>query len=232
MELFLVIGVIAILGIGALVGYARGFLHIVLSFVALFVASIVATILTDPVSQLVSETPVYESITENVQQYVSDNLELGVTNAAEVVEQNVLENLKLPSVLTDKVNEELLNMQESLTTADEIAACITDKLTGIVLATVAFLFIFLLVLIALKVVIVLADLVSRLPGLKSINRTLGLALGVVQGIIVIWIACMVLTMFSGTETGMELLQAVHANPFLNFIYSNNILMNILTSMIA
>jgi uncharacterized YccA/Bax inhibitor family protein len=69
--------------------------------------------------------------------------------------------------------------------------------------------------------------VSRLPVIKEVNKSLGGIVGLAEGVLVLWVACLVLTAFAGTSIGQNLLAAISDNGILNFIYSNNIIMKML-----
>lgn len=228
MELFLVIGTIAVLGLFAVLGYARGFLKIVLSAVALLVAVIIASLLTDPVCEVVYDTSLYQDVVESAGNYMEENLALGVTNVTEIVSQNVLDNLNLPSGITESLNEQLLENASSLTSTEEIVDFLTERFARLIVKNGVFLAVFLLAFIAMRIVIFLADLVAKLPGLNTANRIFGLALGLLEGVFVLWVCCLAITILSGTQTGQTMLQAITGNTLLDFIYSHNPLLALLS----
>ncbi|MCD8120116.1 MAG: CvpA family protein [Lachnospiraceae bacterium] len=228
MELFLVIGVIAILVLFAVTGYARGFLRIVLSAVALLVAVIIATVLTDPVCEVVYDTSLYQDVVESAGNYVEENLVLGVTNVSEILSQDVLDNLNLPSGITETLNEQLEANASTLTSTEEITDFLTEQFARLIVKNGVFFAIFLLAFIAMRIVIFLADLVAKLPGLNTANRMFGLVLGLLEGLVVLWVCCLVITILSGTQTGQEMLQAINRNTFLDFIYSRNPLLTLIS----
>ena len=56
------------------------------------------------------------------------------------------------------------------------------------------------------------------------NKTAGMLFGFLQGIIIIWIACLVVTAFGATKTGQQILALIQDSVILSFIYNNNCLM--------
>lgn len=231
MEIFLVIGVIVILAAAALIGYARGFIHIVLSLVTFLVATVIATLLTGPICRIVYTSSVYEEVTDNIEQFVGEQLELETANVTEIVNNNLLDNLGLPSAITDKLNDALLANEGELASVQDISKCVAEKFAAIIVNAAVYLIIFALAVIALQIIIFLADIVSKLPGLNALNRCLGLVCGLVNGVIILWICCVVITIISGTETGAALMKTIYQNQFLNFIYSHNPLLELLTTKI-
>lgn len=221
MELFLVIGTIVILALAAINGYAKGFLRIVLSAVAVIVAAVIASVLTGPICEVVYDTSLYQNVVESAGSYMEENLELGVTNVSEIVSQNVLDNLQLPSSITNELNEQLSDNADLLTTTDEVIEFLTEQFARLIVKNGVFLAAFVLAFIALQIVIFLADFVAKLPGLSAVNRGFGLLLGLLEGVVLLWVCCLVITIISGTQTGSELMQAINQNAFLDFIYSHN-----------
>lgn len=85
---------------------------------------------------------------------------------------------------------------------------------------------FIIASIALTVVCNVLDIVAKLPVLHQINKTAGLLIGMVQGVLDVWIMFIVLDLFGQTELGSILLTMVHSNEFVRALYENNLLCRI------
>ena len=99
MDYIILIGVVAVIGLFALVGYKKGMVKIVLSMIAMAVTYILAGALTIPVSMaLKTATPVYTTIEESVEKMVKeakiDDTKLDIT---------AIEKLNLPSQIEEKL---------------------------------------------------------------------------------------------------------------------------------
>ena len=66
---------------------------------------------------------------------------------------------------------------------------------------------------------------KRLPLIGTADHLLGLVLGLIQGMLIIWGLFLVLSLFSTSEIGARLMQEVNASPFLSFLYNSNPLLN-------
>lgn len=73
-------------------------------------------------------------------------------------------------------------------------------------------------------------LVGELPGIRIVNQMAGLLLGLVKGIIVIWLALLVITVFCSTEVGASLLKQVERDYFLNFLYERDLFVKVFMSI--
>lgn len=216
MDYVILIGVIVILALSALYGYKRGFVHIVLSMVAMLVTFILAGLLTVPVSAMIkSATPLYDHIEKSVSELVAENN----------VDINSISNLGLPKNIEEKIME---GAGEALGNFNEY---IVDTLSDMLLKALTFFGLIIVIYIIVRIVIVICDFISKLPVLNSINKTGGLVVGIAQGLLVVWIACLVVTAFSDKSWAQEVFRQINGNPLLTFIYDNNPIIYIVTKFI-
>lgn len=216
MDYVILIGVIVILALSALYGYKRGFVHIVLSMVAMLVTFILAGLLTVPVSAMIkSATPLYDHIEKSVSELVAENN----------VDINSISNLGLPKNIEEKIME---GAGEALGNFNEY---IVDTLSDMLLKALTFFGLIIVIYIIVRIVIVICDFISKLPVINSINKTGGLVVGIAQGLLVVWIACLVVTAFSDKSWAQEVFRQINGNPLLTFIYDNNPIIYIVTKFI-
>ena len=78
------------------------------------------------------------------------------------------------------------------------------------------------------------DLIARLPIVSGINQIAGALLGGVQGLLCLWIGCVVVDLCSRTQWAQAVLEQIHISMWLTFLYQNNminwIFVNILRSL--
>ena len=90
-----------------------------------------------------------------------------------------------------------------------------------IINAIAFVVTLILAIIALAILCKTLDLLAKLPLLKQINAVAGLGAGVVEGLLLVWILFVILTMFAGSEFGRSSLEMIAENPLLDFLYKNN-----------
>lgn len=216
MDYVILIGVVVVLALSALYGYKRGFIHIVLSMVAMLVTFILAGLLTVPVSAMIkSATPLYENIEKSVSQLVEENN----------VDVNSISKLGLPKSIEEKIME---GAGEAISNFNDY---LVDTISDMLLKAITFFGLIIIIYIIVRIVIVVFDFISRLPVINSINKTGGLVVGIVQGLLVIWIACLVVTAFSDKAWAQEVFRQINDNALLTFIYDNNPIIYIVTKFI-
>lgn len=211
MDYIILIGVVAVIGLFALVGYKKGMVKIVLSMIAMAVTYILAAALTIPVSMaLKTATPVYTTIEESVEKMVKeakiDDTKLDIT---------AIEKLNLPS----QIEEKLMDGAEKVTTG--FNKYLVSSISNYILKALTFFILFVVIYIVLSIIIKVFDFVSKLPLLNTVNRAGGLAVGAAQGLIIVWIGCLVITAFGDKAWAQEAFRQVNDNKLLTFIYENN-----------
>lgn len=95
----------------------------------------------------------------------------------------------------------------------------------------SFVLLYIVVRIGIFILAKMMDIISKLPVIKQMDKTAGLVLGGLQSILIIWIGCIVLMLFSGTAIGKEIYRCINGSVILTFIYDNNILMTLLMDFI-
>lgn len=211
MNYIILIGVVAVIGLFALVGYKKGMVKIVLSMIAMAVTYILAGALTIPVSMaLKSATPVYTTIEESVEKMVKeakiDDTKLDIT---------AIEKLNLPS----QIEEKLIDGAEKVTSG--FNDYLVSSISNFILKALTFFILFIVIYIILSIVIKIFDFVSKLPLINTVNKAGGLAVGAAQGLIIVWIGCLVITAFGDKAWAQEAFRQINDNKLLTFIYENN-----------
>ena len=112
----------------------------------------------------------------------------------------------------------------------EFRKYIADSVTGIILNAISFVLVFLGVSIIMRIIIRCLNLLSRLPVIHTMNKMGGMLVGLLKGLILLWLICIVITIMSGTETGIYLYGQINESPFLKYIYDNNMIMALITGL--
>lgn len=206
--------VIAVLILFALLGAHRGFVLTLCSLVAVIVALVGANLISDALAPRVAQAlqpRIEQSIQESLEEKaleVSAQDGLGVTDALAALR----EKGGLYEWAADSLEESLKNAPVADAIAHQAAVAATavaEQLARGVLFTLAFL----VILIAWFFVSHALDLVARLPGLSSLNSTLGGVLGFVKGLLIVWLLCWIL----GPLTGVLSPEAIAQTRLLLFL---------------
>lgn len=228
--------VVAVYLVGmVLYGHYRGFIRQAVSVVAL-VASIVIVNLASPYVK----TCLLEN--EGIQTMVKD----GITSALAgedgfaldpeeerqpAVQRAYIEELPLPDQIKDLLIENNNSEVYSLLGVDRFADYLSSYIMEMIVSAVSYILVFLIVYVLLHIFMGWLDLVARLPVISGINQIAGAVLGLAQALLLIWIAGVVLTIFSTTSWAQAVFDQIAISPLLTFLYNNNILARLAISIL-
>ena len=74
------------------------------------------------------------------------------------------------------------------------------------------------------------DMMSRIPVVNGLNKIGGFIFGLLNGVVYLWIACIIITIFSATAWGQYIFAQINDSVILSFIYNNNYLLELLANM--
>jgi len=255
----LLIGVLLILVIFALWGWQRGIVRLLLS-VASIIVTIIAGLIIAPivVTGVKNGTQIDEKMANSVYEALKDNQEVDkvfgekfnvtipyneeqVNKYKDTIQETIAEvgeKLNLPNSLVETVSEaDETQIAEEQTEAAEVTLkelvlkVFANRIANVALTAIIYVLVMLAVFIVLNVIIISTGLITKLPIIKQANKLGGLVIGLVEGVMVVWLFFTVLTAISNTEFAGTCLAQIKANAFLSFMYDNNLITNILFNTI-
>lgn len=230
MDILLIVVLLILAGFG-LHGYLRGLVRVLFSLVAVFVTIVLATAISPYVAHfLQTQTPLYHTVEEKCVDYLQSAVEDGIQQETQVQGDGTVFGIKIPEEL-----QELFAENAAVQAGNGVAeyAGIYEKagefVAGQVVQRLAWVLSFVVILASLSVIVHVLDILAKLPVLKNINRLGGLAVGLLEGLIVVWILFLAVFLCQGTELGREMMDTIQGNAILKFINDNNILEHMVLS---
>ena len=216
--------VIAFLAYHIIDGLRRGFIRKVVSAVSLVVTLVLVTHLTPHVTEFIQQ---HTSLHENLQEKCSDIFLNGEYNEDVKTDQVLMiDNMDLPEnikeMLLENNNTEAYDFFEVSGFHDYVGA----YLANMIINTLAYLLSFVIIWTVLRAILLALDVVTMLPILHGINKLAGGVLGIVYGVALVWIAFLLVTILCNGEIGKEFFALIHENPFLLFLYNQNVIMKV------
>lgn len=95
-----------------------------------------------------------------------------------------------------------------------------EEFGGAVLAIV-FLLLFTLIVQLIKIVFKAIDLFAKLPIINGFNKMLGSLLGIVEGLVVVWIIYILIGKYDIADRSLEMLAQIQENEFTSILYNYN-----------
>lgn len=222
MNVLLIVTLLILAGFG-FVGMKTGLIKMVFSLIST-IAALLCAILFSPVlaNLLENSTGVHDFLTNKVEAV----LEAVAPDAQSVTDY--LENLQFPELIKDTLQEDSDTLQFVSAQALAAETYVCERIVSVIINSIAFAVTFFAALLALILLCRVLDLISRLPLLNEMNHMAGLAAGLAEGVLVVWIFFVVLTMFTGTEFGQNAMRMISENALLSYLYDNNWLSRFIT----
>lgn len=138
----------------------------------------------------------------------------------------LIEGLPFPSLLRDLMldynNDEGYRNLNVSTFEDYIVHFIATAILNVI----SFIAAIFLVNVVLRIVLAALDILSHIPLIGGLNHLLGLIIGLVQALFLIWIIFLALSMASATEAGMQLMSMVQESAMLSYLYNSNLFLQV------
>lgn len=223
--LIVVIAIIALLG---WIGFKKGLIKMVFSLVSTIAALLLASVFSPVVSGIMKNS---ENVVGFIDEKVAAIVNFSSEEAAEAGEneqESLISSLPLPesikqSLMENNTAENYITLQVS-----QFEEYVCRQITNVIINAIAFVITLVIAIIALWFACNALNLLAKLPLLRQLNQAAGLAAGLAEGVLVVWVLFVVLTMCAGSEFGREALEMIAENPFLDFIYKNNLVSKFIT----
>ena len=219
---WILIAVIAILGLMGFIGFKKGLIKMVFSVASTIIALLVAMLFSPVVAGVMKNN---EAIVVFFDEKISAIVDFTSEEAKEETEskqESLIDSLPLPKTFKETILENNTAETYVAMQAKTFEEYVCRQITNVIINAIAFVVTLLLTIIALAVLCFALNLLAKLPVLKQVNATAGLAAGVLEGLLIVWILFVILTMFAGSEFGSKALAQISENPLLDFLYKNNL----------
>lgn len=227
--------VILIFVIAGLRGYQKGFVKSLASLVSVLLSFVLVNLVNPYVTDFLKEhTPAFTYIEDKC----ADAFSVAMTGSAateagaSLLQDEAIDSLPLPETLKNMLRQSNTSEYYAKQAVRSFSEYVPKFMANLILTIISFVITWILVIVFLWLAVKALDLMAHLPVIKGINQALGIFVGVFQGLVIVWLVFMVITVFSHTDTGRQLMAMISENPFLETLYNTNILLNFLTGFLG
>lgn len=233
---WVLIAVLLVLAISAVVGYSKGLLRIAYSMVAWILVLVFVSWATPHINlYLLENTLIYERIESHCEESIrlSTNEQVGLEKgdelAEELEEDEELENLgiSVPDTVVEGILEKTSGVAGELLEESGVYSAVAEGLSNFVLEGISFMTALVAAWILVHIISQLLGIVSHIPIIKGTNRFLGLFVGGIYGLFLVWLVFYGVALASTGETGQIIVSYIYDNPFLTFLYENNLVLTLI-----
>ena len=218
-----------------LYGHYRGFVRLAVSAVSLVLSLGVVHFGAPSVANLLrSNEVVYQAVEDSVTKFIQKDDEAeneAVDAAPPSVQRSIIEEMELPEQLKDALLENNNSEVYEALGVSSFTHYVSRYLANSLINIISFFLLFAAVFGGLRVLTASLNVVSRLPIISGLNRLAGAVLGGAEGIFFVWIAALLITLFSATAIGELFLNQIESNIWLTWLYDHNMLGSILMGVV-
>lgn len=224
----LLLFLIAVTALFLIRGYRRGLFKSAVSTIGIALAVFITAIIYPYVALLIcDQTEIDDKINNSIQnkltEYASDT-------PTRTEQMDIIDNMGLNQMLKDLLvennNDDVYKEMQVEAFTDYVAA----YLTNVIIRGIAYVITFVIMLIIVFILVHFADIFTDIPIVHAIDKIGGLIFGMAEGLALIWILFIIITVLSTTDGGAALISMIEESPVLTFLYENNVLLKIIVGL--
>lgn len=225
---WVLIVVLAILISSTILGMKKGLVRMLFSLFSIVITIVLVAIFAPVLSGFLKEnTKIYSKVEATVgEKIVTEKI---FNNIAD--KDSVIDSLNLPEVIKNYLKESDAADDVLAEGTTAVREWMIDKISGIFFTAGVFVVSFIIVFIALRIVMGLLDVITKLPIIHMTNVWAGGALGFVIALLGIWFILCILTMFGSSGLSKIVFEQINADPVLTFISDHNLLLQYIQAII-
>lgn len=220
---WLFIAVLAIIGLCGFAGYKKGLVKVLFSLLTAVLSLVLVSFITPYVGGFLKDhTGLHTYVKEKSSAMVSEWNENREVSSVES-RFAAIDGYAVP----DFVKSYLKSGHTAETLQLEFNDYISDKIADMTISAASFLIAFVVIVIVLNLLAVLLNTIMKLPVLNSINHIGGLVAGLAEGLLMVWVFFLVITLLCSTQFGKECMRMIEEGKILSILYDANPLIRIL-----
>lgn len=204
----------------------KGFISASRRILALILTAVLLTSVQPAMLNMLQSTPASDAIRKMVSKnieasYKREGLPEDTDTTDEEGTKTIVSLLGFPQFMKKSIDKTVSQMTEIKNNVMEV---ITDAITLMILKLLSVILLFLLVKLFVFLFLKILESLFDLPGLKTINRFLGACLGVINALLLIYIICGAVSLFTPADKLVLVEETVKSTYIVKYFYENNLLM--------
>lgn len=223
-----IIILLIILGTACLAGRA-GFIKTVYGLLSSLIALVLAFFIYPVIEAILKLTPIYDGIRSWMMDRLPEIGSIGLQGQATIIQESLG---WMPDFITDKIvrnnNPEIYQLLGVNSLIEYMATFVADLCIMGIAVVICFIF----VRVGLAIGVGVLDLVAKLPILKTANKWAGFIVGLIKGVLIVWLICLVVP-FMMMIPGLDALNTlIEESALMQLFYNHNIILQVITNLKA
>lgn len=214
-------------------GFRKGFFKTAITMTSFLIAIVIVSAIHPMVTAVVRErTGIEENVRQTVHMFLDQagsHMSPGET-AGEFAEgdalpkswENALRGIPLEQI-GDQLGLEGLSADQLYDQIglDRIVDYYVDYYSGILVRSISYVISVMIAYLLIRIGLIVADVIGAIPVLSMLNRVAGLLLGLVRGVVILWLLGLVIALCASQERMAPVLTMIRENSMLLVLYRNN-----------
>ena len=215
----------AVILMGAVRGYRKGFLRLAVSIAGLIaIVAIVLNIAPVVSEYVINNEKIYNIVREKTVEVISQEIISG-KNITDIKGQTeAIEAMKLPDVLTGALIKNNNNDMYNALAVSLFKDYLAGYLTRILIKGAVFVILFVVLVAIMAALLAATSILSKIPVFKTLNKLTGLVAGGAMGVFAIWVVFLVILIFGSNSLLPKMLPDINNSILLTELFNRNILL--------
>ena len=223
-----IIILLIILGTACLAARA-GFIKTVYGLLSSLIALVLAFFIYPVIEAILKLTPIYDGIRSWMMDRLPEIGSIGLQGQAAIIQGSLG---WMPDFITDKIvrnnNPEIYQLLGVNSLIEYMATFVADLCIMGIAVVICFIF----VRVGLAIGVGVLDLVAKLPILKTANKWAGFIVGLIKGVLIVWLICLIVP-FMMMIPGLDALNTlIEESVLMQLFYNHNIILQVITNLKA
>jgi uncharacterized membrane protein required for colicin V production len=201
-------------------GYFRGFVRVVFSLVSMVLMIVLISWGTPYVAALIKD---HTGLHANIQESAADNMRGRVQGPEDAAAET-----GMPALIQNQIASNMGQAIENSGVYDAVGAYTANW----VVSGIAFFITLALAGILLRFVVGFLDLFTKIPIISGINRICGMAIGLVLGLVFVYLLLFLAVIISPSHMGQQMIASIEESMLLRFLYNNNGILYLLNGSVS
>lgn len=219
--------VLGIIGVFTIIGLIRGLVLSVFKIASFFIAIVAAVKLYPAASEYLAGTPLYANIKKTILDHLAGRYQAAVPvggHADGNTVESVVGGLSIPAFFKQSIADKLPDPGEFID-IQGILNSVSDEITKVIINILSLVLLFILIRVGLFIIGFILKGLVRLPVIKQFDRVGGMAFGVIEGLLTVYILCAVLMLFNSAPQFQSVFSDLDASMLAKGFYQNNIIIS-------
>lgn len=204
-------------------GYKKGFVNQIISifsfFIGIFIFNIICPNMVEFLMQNEFASGIINSTVQNID--INDTLKEGQLTIVDYIN-----SLEVPTIAKDY----MMDIALSEIDVSNVNEAIRTFFATIIINVMSYILSFVLTVLIVKGMVILAKIFMKIPTITTVNKTLGMLLGAISGILKIFVFTVIIFVLS-TFPDFDIIREQMNGIIVKFFIENNMLINFVLNMV-